>query len=218
MEEIGKELGYKIEWTEEVSMTTAFEAMESKRFDMACIPFWITPPRVKVAEPTVPLYYDGYFAFIRPENTKFQGSYEKVNSEDVTISIQEGAAIQTMLSKYFPKAKVTEQMALSDPMMQLQDVMTKKADVAFVEMSLYKDFEKIHPGEVKLLSNDPLMVMPAALWLPSGDFRLKALADHSIKTIQYNGTMDKLLDKYGGRSIFSYVSKPYDPVASTTTK
>lgn len=217
MDAIGGELGYKIEWTEEVSMTTAFEAMGTGRYDVACIPFWITAPRVKVSEPTVPLYYDGYFAAVRRDDTRFGSEgYQRVNADDITISVQEGAAIQSMIPHYFPKAKVIEQMAITDPALQLQDVMAKKADVAFVEMSLFRSFEKNNPDKLKIMTGDPLMVMPAALWVSGGDLKMKSLLDNTILILQSKGVMASLLDKYGGREIFSYVRQPYDPVVSKT--
>lgn len=213
MEAIGKELGYKIEWTEEVSMTTAFEAMDTGRYDMACIPFWLTGQRIKVSAPTRPLYYDGGFAVVRQDDNRFdKDTYNRINSDDIKISIQEGNAFRTFIDKDFPKAKVTEQMALTDPLLQLQDVMAKKADVAFAEMSLYKVFEKNNPGVLKLATTDPFVVMPAALWVPVDDFKLKALLDNTIEILQSNGTFASILKSYGGREMFSYVQKPYQPV------
>lgn len=212
MEAIAKELDYKLEWTEEVSMTTAFEAVNLNRFDMLCIPFWLTTPRLKVATPSVPLYYDGYFAFVRKGDKRFASGYTTINNENVKIAIQEGAAIQHILPEYFPKAQVLEEQAITAPTLQLMDVMTKKADVAFVEMTTFKDFEKTNPGQVELALTKPLMVMPATLWVPNGDLRLKTLLDNTITILQSNGTMNKLLDQYGGRKIFSYVRSPYDPV------
>jgi polar amino acid transport system substrate-binding protein len=210
MEAIGAAANLKIEWTEEVSMTTAFEAINSGRFDMACIPFWITLQRVRVSEPSVPLYFDGYYAFSRKGDIRFKNDYSKLNDENVSISIQEGSAAQELLSQRLPKAKMSFQPAISDPMMQLQDVMAKKADVAFVEMSLFRDFEKMNPNMLEQISKDPLVTMPAALWMPQNDPRLTSLINESIKNLQNNGTMDTLLNKYGGRNIFSFVRKPYE--------
>jgi len=209
MEAIGAVADLKIEWAEEVSLTTAFEAINSGRFDMNCIPFWITPQRVKVSQPSVPLYFDGYYAFARKGDKRFKAGYETLNNNTVKISVQEGAAIQVLLPQRLPNAKISFQPALSDPMMQLQDVMTKKADVAFVEMSLFRDFEKQNLDMLEPITSTPFVTMPAAFWMPSSDARLKALIDESIKIIQNNGTMELLLNKYGGRDIFSFVPKQY---------
>ncbi|MEK7801423.1 MAG: transporter substrate-binding domain-containing protein [Pseudomonadota bacterium] len=210
MEAIGAAANLKIEWTEEVSMTTAFEAINTGRFDMACIPFWITLQRVRVSQPSVPLYFDGYYAFSRKGDTRFKNGYNALNNKDVSISVQEGAAIQEFLPQRLPNAKISFQPSLSGPMLQLQDVMTKKADVAFVEMSLFRDFEKMNPNILVAISKEPFVTMPAALWIPQNDPRLTSLINESIKTLKNNGTMEDLLNKYGGREIFSFVRKPYE--------
>jgi ABC-type amino acid transport substrate-binding protein len=211
MEAIGRELGYKIEWAEELSISSAFETINMGRYDMFCAPGWVTAPRIKVSIPTTPLYYDGYFAFVRAGDTRFSGGYDTINSESVRVSIQEGAAIQHLVTAYFPKAKVMAQPSLVDPTVQLTDVMTKKADVAFLEMTTFKDFDKLHPGKVQRTSVDPFMVMPAALWVPNKEVRLKMLLDDSILILQSNGTMAAFLEKYGGRKIFSYVRAGHEP-------
>ncbi len=211
MEEIGKQLGLKIEWAEELSLSTAFETINMNRYDMLCIPFWMTPPRIKVSQPTVPMYFDGYFAFSRKGDDRFKGGYKSIDDPTVTIAVQEGAAIQHMVPSYFPKSKVIEEMALTNPTQQLMDVMTKKADVAFVEMTTFKDFEKTNPDKVQVTSTTPFMVMPATLWVPRDDIRLKLLLDHEIMILQSSGKMDALLEKYGGRKFFSYVRSPAEP-------
>lgn len=210
MEAIGNAANLKIEWTEEVSMTTAFEAINSGRFDMACIPFWITLQRVKVSQPSVPMYFDGYYAFVRKGDERFKNGYTSLNNKNISISVQEGAAIQELLPQRLPNAKILFQPSMSDPTMQLQDVITKKADVAFVEMSLFRDFEKKNPNKLVQVTKEPFVTMPAALWMPQNDVRLTSLINESVKTLQNNGTMDVLLGKYGGKEIFSYVRKPYE--------
>lgn len=210
MEAIGAASNLKIEWAEEVSLTTAFEAINTGRFDMACIPFWITLQRVKVSQPSIPLYYDGNYAFVRKGDNRFSAGYAKLNDKNVTISVQEGTVIQELLPQRLPNAKILVQPSMSGPTTQLQDVIAKKADVAFVEMSTFRDFEKHNPGKLMPITKEPFVTMPAALWMPQNDTRLEALVNESVRMLQNNGTMELLLNKYGGRDVFTFVRKPYE--------
>lgn len=211
MHAIGKVAGLKIEWAEEVSLVTAFEALKLKRVDMACIPFWPMPQRAAVADFTTPLYFDTLLPFVRSDDQRYQ-TYDDLNQPSVRVVIQEGQAGTTVLPLKLNQANVRYLPALSDPAMQLLDVMTNKADVALVEMALFRAFEQNHPSKLKMMTSEPFLTMPAVLWLPHHESRLKAMIDSSITSLHHNGTMNHLLDQYGGRKNFLYVAVPYQNI------
>ena len=208
MEAIAKSMGLKVEWTAETSMSTAFTDMQAGRFDVACIPFWVVPARVKAAWPTVPLYYDGYFGVTRQGGKLVGASLEQLNSPEVHVVVQEGEAIQYTISNVLPKAKIIYTPSLVQPSQKLIDVVNHKADVAFIEMSTLQEFSKEHPNKLVKTTDTPLLVNEAVLWLPQDAPKLLHLFNSSIKGLQYDGTFSSIISRYGSDN-FIEVSPPW---------
>ncbi|MDE2029943.1 MAG: transporter substrate-binding domain-containing protein, partial [Alphaproteobacteria bacterium] len=55
--EIGKRLGLKIVWQEELGWGSVVEAIKSGRVDMSCAGYWLNPARIKNLQPSVPQLY-----------------------------------------------------------------------------------------------------------------------------------------------------------------
>lgn len=209
LEAIGQELNLKVNWKEEVTPTTAFEAIKSDRLDVICVPFWPTGGRMRVSAPTVPLFYAGMYAVVRAGDARFK-TYDSMNAEGVTIVTQEGTANQTLVNKGFPKAKKIEEMSMVDPAVLMMDVIAKKADAAFLEMSTFKDFDRLHPGELAVAIDAPYVVEPSHLWLPVGDERLKNMIDGAIGILHNHNEIKKITQKYGGAPSFMPVARGYE--------
>lgn len=90
MEEIGKNLGIKINWKEEVSAGTALEGLNTKRYDVMCATLWPDKARLENSLMSMPQFYSTLYAFVRQNNNRFDNNLSSIDSENVTIAGIEG--------------------------------------------------------------------------------------------------------------------------------
>jgi ABC-type amino acid transport substrate-binding protein len=132
MEALGKQMGIKIIWAEEVGMDGAFTGLATGRYDAVCPGFWINPERAAISNFAVPFYYQGAFAQVRADDMRFDAGPQTIDQAGVRIGVTEGEMAQLIAKENFPSAKIVSQPGLAGESAALMDVMTGKADVALI--------------------------------------------------------------------------------------
>jgi polar amino acid transport system substrate-binding protein len=196
VQKIGEKLGLKVEWTEEVGWGNFIEGLRNNRYDMMCGSLWPDAARIKFLSLTRPVYYDRMLAYVRADDSRFNGNLDKINDPKVTIAAIDGDASYSMAQIRFPKAKILAlpQMAVvADMMMSLT---TKKADVIFLDPVRTAVFEKANKGQIKPVDNvDPLQVIGTSFGVKAGETHLRDMIDASLRELINDGTVAKLLAK-----------------------
>ncbi|MEJ0062914.1 MAG: transporter substrate-binding domain-containing protein [Alphaproteobacteria bacterium] len=105
MEEIGKTLGLKIEWVEEVGAGEAIQGLNTGRYDVMCATLWPDQARLKSSLMTRPTFYSTVYAVVRADDNRFDGKRENMNAPDVTFTGIEGDVTKSLAMESFPKAK-----------------------------------------------------------------------------------------------------------------
>ncbi len=196
VEKIGERLGVKVEWTEEVGWGNFIEGLRTNRYDMMCGSLWPDAARIKFLSITRPVYFDRLLAYVRVDDTRFDGDLAKINSPDIKIAALDGDASYSMAQNNFPKAKILAlpQMAVvADMMMSLT---TKKADVIFLDPVRTAVFEKENKGKIRPVKDvEPLQVIGTSFGVNGGEFRLRDMIDTALRELINDGTVEKLLAK-----------------------
>ena len=73
MEAIGKNLGIKIEWTQEIGMGEIITALNSGKVDMMCPSVWPDPVKLQQLTLTRPTFYNTVIAVVRAGDKRFDG-------------------------------------------------------------------------------------------------------------------------------------------------
>lgn len=202
MEEAGRRLGLKVEWTEEVGWATMIEGLQTNRYDMVCTPVWENAARGKVADFSVPLYYSGIGVFVRTNDNRFtkpDGSvnFAAINSKNVKISTSDGDVAQVIAQEDFPNARQVTVSQMADRSQMLLNVVARKADVAFMEPQIAFEFSKMNPGTIKNISpQHPIRVFPNVMMFKRGQPEFKAMIDAALQEVINSGYVDRLIDKY----------------------
>lgn len=197
MNEAGKLLNLKVEWTEEVGWGNSAEEVNSGRIDALCTDYWMEPKQSSRLSYSMPLYYSALAAFVRANDTRFDRDLRALDSDKVTISAADGDEGGYVAQTSFPKAKLLSLPNMTDPAMNLMNVATGKADVAFVDAIVGLRFGKANPGKVKRLEpNKPLLVFPVTVPLPHGDMALKTMIDAAFSQLLQSGFIDRALTHY----------------------
>ncbi|MBL8640635.1 MAG: transporter substrate-binding domain-containing protein [Alphaproteobacteria bacterium] len=211
-EEIGRRLGLKIEWAEEVDYGVIPEGFRSNRYDMFCNAVWPTPERVREASFSTPLYYSTVGIFVKSNDARFDKDSSKLNTPSVTLAVKDGDITASIAKSLFPRAKFVSvpQMALTQE--QLIMVATGKADATFNEPMLLYDYNKTANVKLKdIATRNPIKYFGSTYMLPPNEFQLKHMIDVTLENLLSEGYIDRVIQKYEPfAGAMKRVAKPYE--------
>lgn len=195
--EAASRLQLTVNWNEEVGYGQMPEALNSGRFDVVGSGVWINPERGRVADFTIPLYYDAVFAFAKTGDERFKGNLQQLDAPEFVISTMDGELGAAIAQKDFPRAKTLQLPQNADFTQIIQNVVDKKADVVFLAAAAGREYQAANPGRISIIQPDkPVRVFPDAIMLPKGQYELKQALDYALTEMINDGTIDHILDKY----------------------
>lgn len=200
MDEIGRRLDIKIEWTEEVGYGQIAAGFATGRYDAFCAALWATPARASAMSFSDPLYINKVTPCVGANTTEYDQSVDPLNSPDKTFIAYDGDVSMQFARSIFPKAKIValpENMPFGEAM---QNITAGKADaIATCDQVIVDDLNKANAGGLKLAaSGKPITYVKVALGLPSENQALKNMMDVAIFDIQADGTLKRIMTKYLG--------------------
>jgi ABC-type amino acid transport substrate-binding protein len=196
MEEIGKRLSLKIDWTVEVGFADAFDGLKTGRYDVMCFAFNQTPGRARVTEFTAPIIFGPSFAYVRVDDARFDNDYGKINSPDVKVAFIEGELTQTIRAEDFPKTQAVSLTSLADISQVLMQVASGKADVAITEPTSAEAYMLNNPGKLKRVPGPPIRMQRVGVDVGVGEEELKSLLDTTIYSLLATGFVQRTVNKY----------------------
>ncbi|MFA6279565.1 MAG: transporter substrate-binding domain-containing protein [Bdellovibrionales bacterium] len=207
MEEVGTRLGLKIVWQEEIGWGMVTESVRNGRVDMACAGYWLNPARIKLVATSAPQLYSPLYVWGRQDDPRHFNNPEELNSDKVTVVQTEGSAEIQSVAKRFPKAKVLSLPELDTISDEIETLLTKKADFLVADASSVSTYTARNPGKIKnLFPSQAMNVYPTVMLLPPDDLRFKEVIDDTLRNVEYDGTLDDILKKYGKEH--SYLRNP----------
>ncbi|HAU28879.1 MAG TPA: hypothetical protein DCW68_02060 [Rhodospirillaceae bacterium] len=211
MEEIGKRLALRIEWTREVGFGTAIEGMTDNQYDMVCSDMWAGSARARQADFSTPLNYSLLNVWVRADDTRFDTNVALLNTADHVFSaIGEDSNIQ-IVKNAFPEARI---MKLSSKA-SIEDVFnaltTKKADAVLEDDVGALAFLENHKGSIRnITKGNPVSINANVMMLPGGEYRFNQMINNAIRDIQFDGTFDKIVRKYNASESRRRIANPYE--------
>ncbi len=214
-EEIVKRMELNPTWATEISFTTYMQDLAAGKFDIE-VGGWPTAVRGKLGAYTRPFFYIGYVPIVRADDYRFDTKIDKINDPGITAATLDGENSQIIRRQRFPNAKELALVQNSSPTDLLMNVITKKADVTFLDTPFVYEFLKKNPGKVRPLMIDrPLTTIPQNYTLSFDEPKLKMMMDTAIEEVLLDGTVEHILKKYDpeGR-MFYQISAPYQSLAT----
>lgn len=210
VEELGKKLNLKIEWTEEVGWGTMIEGLNQGRYDMVGSPVWANGARALKADFSTPVTYNVMYAYARADDNRLN-KLEDINSKDIKITVVDGTTAQYLTKQRFSDAQVVALPQLSAQADLLLNVSTKKADVLFIDPFVANTFMKNNPdAKFKIVENKIVRVDGNSVMFNSNEIGFKNMIDIVLKEEINSGFINELLKKYDtfGNSFYP-VALPY---------
>lgn len=195
--EIGRELGVKIEWTEEAGWGNFIEGLKTGRYDAFCSELWADPNRSKFLSLTKPMLYSFLNTYVRAGDHRFDGNLEKINSAQVTLPAIEGDVSVAMAQSRFPEAKILSLPQTATVSDMFMAVMSKKADVIFLDQALFQSLNANNKGALVELKNVPASFTFASYYgVNAGETQLRDMIDIALQTLIDDGRLEKFAKKY----------------------
>lgn len=189
--------GIKVEWTEEIGWGVFPETLKSDRCDIIGCGVWNTPARAKACDFSTPLFFSPLGVWVRTDDHRFDKDFSLINDPKITCAVLDGEMSSYIARNQFPKAKVCELPQLSDISQNLQNVLTKKGDVTFVEAAVAYNFSKQNAGKLRnIAEKKPFRVFGNSVMLKHGEPAFKNMVDLLFSDLINTGFVDELIRKY----------------------
>lgn len=196
VEEVGKRLNLKIEWTEEVGWGTMIEGLDKGRYDMVGSPVWANSARALKADFSIPATYNVMYAYARNNDDRLK-KVEDINSSGIRVTVVDGTTAQFLTKQKFPSAQVVALPQLSAQSDLLLNVATNKADVVFIDPFVANTFLENNPDvKLKIIENKVVRVDGNSLVFNQGEIEFKNMIDTVLREEINGGFIDELLKKY----------------------
>lgn len=210
LEEMGRRLELKVDWTEEVGWGAIFEGLNSDRHDVFGAGIWRNASRGKVGDFSRPLLYNVIKVYGRSNETRFNRQ-EDLNSPGVRIATLDGAIEDVIASSDYPTAQKVSIPQLNPWSDVLLNITSNKADVTFAEPAAVNLYLEKNPGTLReLFPARPIRVFGNGYAFKLGEPEFKAMLESALDEIANDGTLDRIIakyEKYPGE--FWRVARPY---------
>lgn len=198
MEEMGRQLQLKIVWTEEVAGATAYEGLQTNRYDAVCAAFAPLPARAKVASFTMPLSYRPIYAYVRAADTRFDNHSERIDDPSVKISVIEGQGAHLFAQRLYPKASLLILPSFSDLTQNELNVADGKADLSLAEASTAARYMASNPGKIRRATGAPLIRVADTIQVGPDETALKDMLDSTLGFLNDIQVLKRVHEKYLG--------------------
>lgn len=192
---IGRELGLKVEWVEEVGFGNYIEGLKTGRYDAMCQTVWPDPGRFKNALVTLPAHYHKVHVVVRADDRRFDQGWAKLNSPEFKAAVIDGDITDSIAQTDFPLMKRDSLPQATDARQMFTEIETGKADATFVDYGFFKDYDSKNPGKLKI-AGSVLHVYGSVFSLPPGEIALKSLVDSVMLKLTNSGDIATILSHY----------------------
>lgn len=210
--EIARITDLKIEWNGEVGYGAFPNNLRAGKQDVFCSGVRLSAARAQRVELSTAVAYSPLYPFVRDGDNRFDGNMDLINSSNVTIAVMDGSTIEAIAKSTFPQAKLSSLPEMAEAAQAFDDVVLKKADVVFAEISYAADYNAHNPVRKlrRVADVPPLRVLPPVFAVGKGEWELRDLLNAAIAELMSDGTIDRIVSKYSqDPSAILQVTKPY---------
>jgi polar amino acid transport system substrate-binding protein len=190
---VGKEAGFEVQ-IEPMQFSALIGALTSNRIDVVAAAMYITEPRKQVIDFSDPIYTYGEGLVVPKSDTKAYATQDNLKGE--TVGAQVGTAFVDALKKSGLFSEVKAYDTIPDI---LRDVNAGRLKAGFADYPIL-DYNLKQGGfpEARIVeSYKPATVGAVGIGVRKGDTELLAKINASLAKLKANGTVAKILDKWG---------------------
>jgi polar amino acid transport system substrate-binding protein len=191
--EIGRDAGFQVQ-IEPMQFSTLIASLTSNKIDIISAAMFATAARKEVIDFSDPVYTYGEGLLVPKTDTKNYATQEDLKGE--VVGAQVGTAFVDALKKTGLFAEVKAYDTIPDI---LRDVNTGRLKAGFADYPILAyNLKQGGFPEVRLVdSYKPTVIGTVAIGIRKGDQDLLTKVNASLGRLKANGTVDKILDKWG---------------------
>ena len=195
---MAKNLDLKIEYVEDAGYgPQAIEGLKTGRFDVFCTGMNKNAQRGRVVFYTDTILYSPLYAYVKPNETRFDTSLDLVNDPAVTLSVMDGEASDMIAKNMFPKAKTFAVPQNTEMSLLYSNVAQSKADVVFSEPQPIDAFNKNNPGQaLRRVGDRPAMLYTIGMTVDNDEPKLQSMLNNALMELQASGQIKAAIKKY----------------------
>lgn len=194
--EMGTQLGLKVEWIEEAGYGTIFADLDAGKYDVYAGGLWASAVRSKAGDMSDPAFFNAVYAYARNGDRRFDNNLNAINAEGVRISTIDGTLEDSIAKSDFPLAKQVSLPSASPFSQEPLQVIDGKADVVILALDNATLFLKANPGSLHQVSSKPLRLNGNSFATKSGEVGMLQMINTTLDEALNNGSVDKILKKY----------------------
>ena len=191
--EVGKDSGFAVQ-VEPMQFSTLIAALTSNKIDLISAAMYITPARREVIEFSDPVYSYGEGLIVPKSDTKDYKAFEDLKGETV------GAQVGTVYVEPLKKTGLFTEVKIYDTIADLmRDVNTGRLKAGFGDYPILAYNIKIgNFPDMRLVTSYKATILGSiGIGVRKGDPELLKKVNASIAKLKANGTLDKILAKWG---------------------
>jgi polar amino acid transport system substrate-binding protein len=190
---IAKDQGFTVE-IQGMPFNTLIPSLQTSKIDIISCALGITPQRAEVVDFSSPVYTYGEGVVVSGKDTNEYKSYDEFKGE--LVGVQVGTVWQEPLKKtgIFKEVRAYDSMADA-----IRDVSLGRIKAAFGDYPIvaYQISQGVHK-DVRLVKGiKPLLTVDIGMAVRKGDKANLEKLNKSLAKLKADGTMDKILSKYG---------------------
>lgn len=191
--DVGKDAGFAVQ-IEPMQFSTLISALTSSKIDIISAAMFITPARKEVVDFSEPIYTYGEGLIVPKSNTKEYAKLEDLKGEVV------GVQVGTAFVDAFKKTGLFSDVKVYDTIPDiLRDVNAGRLKAGFADYPILAyNLKQGGFPEVRLVdSYKPTVVGSVGIGVRKSDQELLGKINTSLAKLKANGTINKILDKWG---------------------
>ena len=199
-EQLAKNAELSVEWVGPTDWMNIGAEINSNKIDVWCGGTWLSTKNTKFMLVSNPMVYNGFEAFVRGDDARFDKNPELLNDPSVTLAVLGSTSSAYIAKRILPSATLFDLPASSGDVDLILNVAMKKADVAFNSPGIIYGYMKNNPGKIKRLRPDQPYALMGVTYTVSGDnYRLLNLLNTGILELQNTGYTNNLIKTYNTR-------------------
>ena len=210
MNALADSLGLKVEWTEELNLSTYIQDLNNSKYDMECSGGWPNASRGKELNYSTPIYYFPVVSVARADDLRFDGNLQAIDDSAIRIATIDGETSDVIRTRRFPKSQAVGLPSLSPPSDLLMQISSGKADVTFNDLPSVMNFMQSNPGKIKIIDAPPARIIPNNVSFAKNEFQLQQMVNVATQELIHDGVVDRILSKHETvPGAFLRIAQPY---------
>ena len=179
----------------ETTWGTFVAGLQSGQFDMAIAGTFATVQRAMVVSFTKPIFYLGYGAVVRVNDTRYK-TLDDMNTPETRIAVVQGGSAEDFARRNMPKAQVIT-LATGNLTAGFVEVVAGRADVSLEDAFTINAFVAKQPTVKNLFADNAYNFTPIAWTVRRGNTDLLAVLNTGIDILISTGRWDELARPFG---------------------